>query len=46
MEDDDLLVLEIADEGRERGVERVGGVVLRAFDVAAYVVCRNIEAMG
>lgn len=46
MEDDDLFVLEAAYEGRERRVESVGGVVLRAFDVAAYVVCRNIEAMG
>ena len=42
MEDDDLFVLEVADEGRERGVERVGGVVLRPFDVAAYVVYANI----
>lgn len=38
MEDDGFFVLELADEGREGGVEGLGGKVEGAADVASYVV--------
>lgn len=46
MEDDRLLVLELADEGRKHGVELVRGNVLGTLDVTAYVVCKGVVSTG
>lgn len=46
MEDDRLLVLELADKGGQHSVEFARGNVLGTFDVAAYVVCEGGRGGG